>query len=42
MQNAYSFDMKEYIVNDISDSHELLALTLNETSTGIMCSRKNF
>jgi len=37
---SYSFDMKEYIVDDISETHELLALTLNETSTGIMCSRE--
>ena len=35
----YEFNNQEYIVDEISTSHELLALTLNETSSGIMCSK---
>ena len=34
---SYHYDKEEYNVDEISKSHELLALTLNETSTGIMC-----
>ncbi|MEL0009355.1 MAG: aminotransferase class V-fold PLP-dependent enzyme [Flammeovirgaceae bacterium] len=37
----YYFDKEEYKINEISKSHELLALTLNETSTGIMCNNNS-
>ena len=33
----YNYDKEKYNLNEISKSHELLAITLNETSTGIMC-----
>ncbi len=33
----YIFNNEEYDIDKILDSHELLAVTLNETSTGIMC-----
>ena len=33
----YHYDKEEYKIEEILSSHELLALTLNETSTGIMC-----
>ncbi len=35
----YNYNNKEYKIDEISKSHELLALTLNETSTGIMCNK---
>ena len=34
---AYNYKNQEYKINEIANSHELLAITLNETSTGIMC-----
>ena len=33
----YIFDNEEYKINDIENDSEIIALTLNETSTGIMC-----
>ena len=33
----YHYNNKQYKIDKISNSHELLAITLNETSTGIMC-----
>ncbi len=37
---SYLFDKEEYSTDNLSDTHELLSLTLNETSTGIMCNKK--
>ena len=37
---GYYFDKEEYEVEKIKEENELLALTLNETSTGIMCDDK--
>ena len=36
---SYLFDKNEYSTDNLSPSHELLSLTLNETSTGIMCDK---
>tara|TARA_Y100000766_G_scaffold129656_1_gene111414 strand:+ start:3684 stop:4745 length:1062 start_codon:yes stop_codon:yes gene_type:complete len=33
----YIFDNEEYNIDDIENDSEIIALTLNETSTGIMC-----
>ena len=35
--NATEYENDQYNVEEISKSHELLAITLNETSKGIMC-----
>ena len=37
---SYIFDKEEYSTENLSQTHELLSLSLNETSTGIMCDKE--